>query len=101
MGAADGIFFSFPFRQSQARRLQPERTFYFTCKNSFMPQAFVFLLWREKKGFALCQGTWFELPGLPRLMSKTVISGGDRTRMGGPQVPVPLLAYSRESAARR
>jgi len=25
--------------------------------------------------------------------SMTVISGGDRTRMGGPQVPVPLLTY--------
>ena|GEM_PF-5856656 len=102
MGAADGIFLQrLTFRQSPARRFQPETMVYFTCKNSFMPQAFVFFFRREKKVFALCQGTWFELPGLPRPMSKTVISGGDRTRMGGPQVPVPLLVYSREPAARR
>lgn len=39
-------------------------------------------------------------PELLRLISNRVISGGDRTRMGGPQVPVPRLTYSREPEAR-
>jgi hypothetical protein len=65
-----------------------KKTVHDTCKNSFMPQAFhIFVR--------------FQITELLRLISNRVISGGDRTRMGGPQVPVPLLTYSWEPGERR